>query len=147
MWSLLLRCLHLRIHAMNTHLPSDKTKVRTIVQRNGRINIISYPLCQQTRGNEFIPSLNDVCNIQKRFRIFKSPTIPLIYHKSSHKHTVIRSHRSGKESGLRSVSSLWRHQWRSSLFISHGDGVKRGIRVYTSWLLANQKRESELSLG
>ena len=52
-----------------------------------------------------------------------------------------------KESGRRSESPLWRHQWRSFVFISHADDVKREIRLHTSRLLTNQKRESARSMG
>ena len=60
---------------------------------------------------------------------------------------VTRSQRSGKEIGQRSESPLLRHQWRSFLFISHADDIKRGVRLYISRLLANQKLESALSMG
>ena len=83
-----------------------------------------YPR-KQTRGNEFIPCSNNICDILKRFHSFKIPVITLIWPKSSYKHSVTRSYRSGKESGRRSESPLWRHQWRSFVFISHADDVKR----------------------
>ena len=105
-----------------------------------------YPR-QQTRGNEFIPCSNNICDILKRFRSFKIPAITLIWPKSPYKHSVTRSYRSGKESGRRSESPLWRHQWRSFVFISHADDVKREIRLHISRLLANQKRESARSMG
>ena len=59
-----------------------------------------YPW-KQTRGNEFIPCSNNICDILKRFRSFKIPAITLIWPKSLYKHTVTRSYRSGKESGRR----------------------------------------------
>ena len=102
---------------------------------------------KQTRGNEFIPYSNNICDILKRFRSFKIPAITLIWPKSSYKHSVTRSYRSGKESGRRSESPLWRHQWRSFVFISHADDVKREIRLHISRLLTNQKRESARSMG
>ena len=105
-----------------------------------------YPR-KQTRGNEFIPCSNNICNILKRFRSFKIPAITLIWSKSSYKHSVTRSYRSDKESGRRSESPLWRHQWRSFVFISHADDVKREIRLHISRLLTNQKRESARSMG
>ena len=105
-----------------------------------------YPR-KQTRGNEFIPCSNNICDILKRFRSFKIPAITLIWPKSSYKHSVTRSYRSGKESGRRSESPLWRHQWRSFVFISHADDVKREIRLHISRLLTNQKRESARSMG
>ena len=105
-----------------------------------------YPR-KQTRGNEFIPCSNNICDILKRFRSFKIPAIILIWSKSSYKHSVTRSYRSGKESGRRSESPLWRHQWRSFVFISHADDVKREIRLHISRLLTNQKRESARSMG
>ena len=99
-----------------------------------------YPR-KQTRDNEFIPCSNNNCDILKRFRSSKIPAIPLP------KHSVTRSYRSGKESGRRSESPLWRHKWRYFVCISHADDVKREIRLYISPLLTNQKRESALSMG
>ena len=96
-----------------------------------------YPR-KQTRGNEFIPCSNNICDILKRFLSFKIPAIPLIWSKSPYKHNVTRPYRSGTESGRRSESPLWRHQWRSFVFISHVDDVKREICLYISWLLTNQ---------
>ena len=43
-----------------------------------------YPR-KQTRGNEFIPCSNNICDILKRFRSFKIPAITLIWPKSSYK--------------------------------------------------------------
>ena len=105
-----------------------------------------YPR-KQTRGNEFIPCSNNICDILKRFRSFEIPAITLIWPKSPYKHSVTRSYRSCKESGRRSESPLWRHQWRSFVFISHADDVKREIRLHISRLLSNQKRESARSMG
>ena len=105
-----------------------------------------YPR-KQTRGNEFIPCSNNICDILKRFCSFKIPAITLIWPKSPYKHSVSRSYRSGKESGRRSESPLWRHQWRSFVFISHADDVKREIRLHISRLLTNQKRELAWSMG
>ena len=56
--------------------------------------------------NELIPCSNSICDIVKRFRSFKIPAITLIWPKSPHKHIVIRSYPSGKESGRRSESPL-----------------------------------------
>ena len=50
---------------------------------------------KQTRGNKFIPCSNNICDILKRFRSFKIPAITLIWPKSSYKHSVTRSYRSG----------------------------------------------------
>ena len=105
-----------------------------------------YPR-KQTRGNEFILCSNNICDILKRFRSFKIPAITLIWAKSPYKHSVTRSNRSGKESGRRSESPLWRHQWRSFVFISHADDIKHEIRLHISRLLTNQKRESARSMG
>ena len=105
-----------------------------------------YPR-KQTRGNEFIPCWNNICDILKRFRSFKIPTITLIWPKSPYKHSVTRPYRSGRDSGRRSESPLWRHQWRSFVFISHADDVKREIQLHISRLLTNQKRESARSMG
>ena len=105
-----------------------------------------YPR-KQTRGNEFIPCSNNICDILKRFRSFNITAITWIWPKSLYKHSVTRSYRSGKESGRRSESPLWRHQWRFFVFISHADDVKREIRLHISRLLTNQKRESARSMG
>ena len=105
-----------------------------------------YPR-KQTRGNEFIPCSNNICDILKRFRSFKIPAITWIWPKSSYKHSVTRSYRTGKESGRRSESPLWRHQRRSFVFTSHADDVKREIRLHISRLLTNQKRQSARSMG
>ena len=105
-----------------------------------------YPR-KQTRGNEFIPCSNNIYDILNRFHSFKIPAITLIWPKSPYKHSVTRSYPSGKESGRRSESPLWRHQWRSFVFISHADDVKREIRLHISRLLTNQKRESARSMG
>ena len=92
------------------------------------MNKIPYP-CEYTADYEFIQCSKGACHILKRFRIFKSPAILLIWYKSSYKHSITWSHRSGKGSGRRSGSPLWRHQWRSFIFISHADNIKREIRV------------------
>ena len=105
-----------------------------------------YPR-KQTRGNEFIPCSNNIHDILNRFRSFKIPAITLIWPKSPYKHSVTRSYGSSKESGRRSESPLWRHQWRSFVFISHADVVKPEIRLHISRLLTNQKRESARSMG
>ena len=89
---------------------------------------------KQTRGNEFIPWSNDLCHILKLFHNFKIPDIPFIWLKSSYKHSVTRSHRSGKESGRWLWSPLWRHQWRSLSLISHADKIRHEIRVFTPHL-------------
>ena len=112
------------------------------------LSVDKFPYPQkQTKGNEFIPCSNNICDILKRFRSFKIPAITLTRPKSSYKHSVTKSYRSGKESGRRSESLLWRHQWRSFVFISHADDVKREIRLHISRLLTNQKRESARSMG
>ena len=46
-----------------------------------------YPW-KQTRGNEFIPCSNNICDILKHFHSFKIPAITLIWPKSSYKHSV-----------------------------------------------------------
>ena len=102
---------------------------------------------KETRGNEFISCSNNICDILKCFRSFKIPATKLIWPKSSYKHSVTRSYRSGKESRRRSEFPLWRHQWSSFVFISHADDVKREIRLHISRLLTNQKQESEQSMG
>ena len=102
---------------------------------------------KQTRGKQFIPCSNNICDILKCFHSFKIPAITLIWPKSPHKHSVPGRTVSGKESGRRSESPLWRHQWRSFVFISHADDVKREIRLHISRLSTNQKRESARSMG
>ena len=67
---------------------------------------------------------------------------PFYVPKPSHKHSVVRSHRSGKASGRRSWSSLWRHQRRSILIIFYTDDIKREIHAYTSRLLANKNQRA-----
>ena len=53
---------------------------------------------KQTKGNEFTPCSNNICDILKRFRSFKISAITLIFPKSPYKHSVTCSYRSGKES-------------------------------------------------
>ena len=130
-------------HAASQYHTRPKAK-RGIVMLS--VDKFPYPR-KQTRGNEFIPCSNNTCYILKRFRSFKIPAITLIWPKSSYKHSVTRSYRSGKESGRRLESPLWRHQWRSFVFISDADDVKREIRLHISQLLTNQKRESARSMG
>ena len=130
-------------HAASQYHARPKTK-RGIAM----LSVDKFPyLRKQTRGNEFIPCPNNICDILKRFRSFKILAITLIWPESSYKHSVTRSYRSGKESGRRSKSPLWRHQWRSFVFISHADDVKREIWLHISRLLTNQKRESARSMG
>ena len=45
------------------------------------VDKLPYPR-KQTRGNEFIPCSNNICDILKRFRSFKIPAITLICPKS-----------------------------------------------------------------
>ena len=130
-------------HAVSQYHARPKAK-RGIAMLS--VDKFPYPR-KQTRGNEFIPCSDNICDILKRFRSFKIPAITLIWPKSSYKHSITRSYRSGKESGRRSESPLWRHQWRSFVFISHADDVKREIRLHISRLLTNQKRESARSMG
>ena len=54
------------------------------------------------------------------------------------------SHQSGLNLRINTESPLWRHKWRSFVFISKTDDVKREIRRH---LLTNQKRESARSMG
>ena len=54
-----------------------------------------YPR-KQTRGSEFIPSSNTICDILKRFGSFKIPAFTLVWPKWPYKHIVTRSHRSDK---------------------------------------------------
>ena len=42
------------------------------------VDTFLYPR-KQTSGHEFIPCSNDVCHVPKRFRVFKSPIIHLIW--------------------------------------------------------------------
>ena len=130
-------------HAASQYHARPKAK-RGIVM----LSVAEFPYQRkQTRGNEFIPCSDNICDILKRFRSFKIPAITLIWPKWSYKHSITRSYRSGKESGRWSESPLWRHQWRSFVFISHADDVKREIRLHIPRLLTNQKRESARSMG
>ena len=81
------------------------------------LSVDKFPYSRkQTRGNEFIPCSKNICDILKRFHSFKIPAITLIWPKWSYKHSVTRSHRSGKDSGRRSsmtfrclyISRWWR---------------------------------------
>ena len=121
-------------HAASQHYARLKAK-RGIVLLSVDKFLYSH---QQTRGNEFIPCLNDVCQIPKRFRSFKISDTPLTWPKSSYKHSVARLHRCGKESGRRSWSSLWRHQWRSLIIITHADDIKCEIRFLLYFTVVNQ---------
>ena len=130
------------------HLASQYHARRKAKRGIAMLSVYKFPYPRkQTRGNEFIPCLNNNCDILKRFRSFKIPAFTLIWPKSSYKHSVTRSDRSGKESGQRSESPLWRHQWRSFVFISHADDVKNEIRLHIPRLLTIQKRESAPSMG
>ena len=102
-----------------------------------------YPQ-KQTRSNEFIPLSHDFCHTLKHLKI---QAIPLIWPKSSNKHSVTRSHCSAKENARQSESPLWRHQWCSVLFIFHVDDVKREMRLYIARLVTNQNLESATSMG
>ena len=108
-------------HAASQYHARPKAK-RVIAMLS--VDKFPYPR-KQTRGNEFIPCSNNIFDILKCFRSFKLPAITTIWPKSPYKHSVTRSHRSGKESGRRSESPLWRHQWRSFVCVSHADDVKR----------------------
>ena len=112
------------------------------------LSVDKFPYLQkQTRGNKYIPCSNNICNMLKRLSSFIIPAITLIWPKSSYKHSVTRSYRSGEESWRQSESPLWHHQWRSFVFISHADDVKREIRLHISRLLTNQKQDSAQSMG
>ena len=96
-----------------------------------RVDKFPYPR-EHTRGNEFIPCSNNICDILKRFRSFKIPAITLIWLKSSYKHSVIRSYRSGKESGRDGIaivassmtflclyiSRWWRQTWDTAPYFT-----------------------------
>ena len=130
-------------HAASQCHPRSKAKCGIAM-----LSVDKFPYSRkQTRGNEFIPCSNNICDILKGFRSFKIPAIPLILSKSPYKHSVTRPYRSGMESGRRSESPLWHHQWRSFVFISHADDVKREICLYIARLLTNQKQESTFSMG
>ena len=123
---LLTPCLLPRIREFihTQHRNTTRSRKPSAILRS--VDKFPYPR-KQTRGNEFIPCSNYICHILKRFRSFKIPAIPLIWPKSPYKHSVTWSYRSGKESGRRSESPLWRHQWRSFVFISQADDLKREI--------------------
>ena len=77
-------------HAASQYHARPKAK-RVIAMLS--VDKFPYPR-KQTRGNEFIPCLNNICDILKRFRSFKIQAITLIWPKSSYKHRVTRSYRS-----------------------------------------------------
>ena len=97
---------------------------------------------KQTKGNEFIPSSNDVCQILKPFRSFKRPAIPFILPKSSYKLSVTWSHRSRKESGRWPWSSLWHHQWRSFFHISRWCSQTLNMCLYFTIISQSEARVS-----
>ena len=129
--------------------PASQYHARPKAKRGiAMLSVDKFPYPRKQRGIEFIPCSNNIYDILNRFCSFKVPAITLIWPKSPYKHhSVTRSYRSGKESGRRSESQLWRHQWRSFVFISHADDVKREKRLHISRLLTNQKRESARSMG
>ena len=131
-------------HAASQYYARPKAKEHGI----GMLSVDKFPYLQeQTRGNDFIPCSNNICDILKRFLSSKIPAIPLIWPKSPYKHSVTWSYRSDKENGRRWESPLWHHQWRSFVLISCADDVKCEIRLYIWRLLTNQKRESARSMG
>ena len=67
--------------------------------------------------------------------------------KSLYKHTVARSHRSSKESGRRSWSTLWCHQWRSFFHIFCADDVKREIQTWDSCMYFTVVSQSEVRVS
>ena len=91
-------------HAASQYYARPKAK-RGIVMI--RVDKFPYPR-KQTRGNEFIPSSNNICHILKRFHSFKIPAIPWTWPKSPYKHSVTRSYRSGKVVGIAIVTSSMR---------------------------------------
>ena len=90
------------------------TRIRVFIHIQHRniamLSVDKFPFPRKkTRDQEFTPCSKFVCHILKRFRGFNSSAITFIWLKSSHKHSVARWHRSGRESGRRLWSSLWRH--------------------------------------
>ena len=114
------------LHAASQYHARPKAK-RGIAMLS--VDKFPYPR-KQTRGNVFILCSNNICDILKRLHSFKITAITLIWPESPYKHSVTSSYRSGKEKGRRWESPLWRHQWRSFVFISHADDVKREIRLH-----------------
>ena len=120
------------------------------------VDTFPYPW-KQTTGNEFIPCSIGVWHFLKRFQSFKPPVVPFILPESSHKLSVARSHRSGKESRRhrdRSVivivtspmtllylyiSRRWRQTLNMCLYftvISQSEArvsAELGIKLYTQW--------------
>ena len=72
-------------HAASQYLARPKAK-RGIAMLS--VDKLTYPR-KQTRGHEFIPCSNNICDILKRFRSFKIPAITLIWPKSSIISTVL----------------------------------------------------------
>ena len=60
------------------------------------VDKFQYPR-KQTRSNEYITCLNDVCHIVKRFRSIKILAILFIWPQSSYKHSGTRSHRMARK--------------------------------------------------
>ena len=109
-------CLYEKLPWILLVTPCLLTRIPEFIHTQLSVNKFPYPR-KQTRGNEFIPCSNNICDILKHFRSSKIPAIPLIWPKSPYKHSVTRSYRSGKASGRRSESPLWRRQWNSFVFI------------------------------
>ena len=72
-------------HAASQYHARPKAK-RGIVMLS--VDKFPYPR-KQTRGNEFIPCSNNICDILKRFRSFKIPAITWIWPKSPYKQRVL----------------------------------------------------------
>ena len=112
------------------------------------VDKFTYPR-KQTRGNEFIPCSNNICDILKRFRSFKFQAITLSWPKSPYKHSVTRSYRSGKRTavGIAIVTSSmtflclyisrwWRQTWDTPPYLTVVNqseariSTEHGISVY-----------------
>ena len=120
-------CICIWLWSKSRFFGTSRVIYDTIIYLRQLVDEFPYP-CEYTAGYEFIPCSNGACHILKPFRIFKSPSILLIWYKSSYQHIITWSQRSGKGSSRRSGLPLWRHKWRS-FFICHADNIKREIRV------------------
>ena len=82
-----------------------------------------------SRGKKFIPWKNDICPCSSVFIGLKAQLL-VQSGPNHHKNTAILVVLQRQGNGRWMGSPFWRHQWRSSLFISHAYDVKREICVY-----------------
>ena len=101
---------------------------------------------KQTRGNECISCSNETCQKLKHFHSFKSLALLSTWLNTLINTMVLgRITTSGTMAGGRDCHCDVIHD--VFLCVPHIDDVKHETCVYPSWLLANQKGESALSIG